>query len=78
MNKNREGGLEIHWLQGSKAGKSEGGSWEGARDEIEGKQGEKRVSYRGTKCGVSRAADGQTLQQKHRRGGRMREKEEVK
>lgn len=38
MNKSREGGLEIHWLQGSKAGKSEGGSWEGARDEIEGKQ----------------------------------------
>lgn len=45
VNKSREGGVEIHWLQGSKAGKSEGGSRDGARDEIEGKRGEKRVNY---------------------------------
>lgn len=75
LNKSREGGLEIHWLQGSKAGKSEGGSREGARSK--GSKGEKRVNYRGTKCGVSRTADGQTLLQKHG-GERMREKEEVK
>lgn len=36
----KAGGLEIHWLQGSKAGKREGGREQGRReDEIEGKQG---------------------------------------
>lgn len=39
LNKSTEGGLEIHWLQGSKVGKkSEGGSGERSEDEIEGKR----------------------------------------
>lgn len=55
---------------------SEGGRWEGARDEIGGKRvggGGGRVNDGGPKCGVSRAA----LLQKHGGGERTGE-EEVK